>query len=111
MSDDSEKEKMESYFNKIKSKRPEITALAWMTDPQYNNIIIKYEGNGVKIILDSVESSIWKLIFEGFSTAEQLINFADENGFDVKQTVGILYSMETEGVISLRSNSIWDEEV
>ena len=41
MSSNSEKEKMESYFYKIKSKRPEITALAWMADSHYNNIIIK----------------------------------------------------------------------
>ncbi|MEL7665444.1 hypothetical protein [Methanosarcina mazei] len=111
MSSNSEKEKMESYFYKIKSKRPEITALAWMADSHYNNIIIKIEGTGVKIVLDSIESSIWKLIFEGFITAEQLINFADENGFDMEKTVRILYNMEKEKIISLRSNSIWNEEV
>lgn len=82
-----------------------------MADSHYNNIIIKIEGTGVKIVLDSIESSIWKLIFEGFITAEQLINFADENGFDMEKTVRILYNMEKEKIISLRSNSIWNEEV
>lgn len=111
MSVDSEKEKMDSYFNKIKSKRPEITALAWMADSQYNNVIIKIEEVGVKIVLDSTESSIWRLISEGFSTAEQLINFADENGVDTEKASRILYKLEKEGIISLRSNNIWNEEV
>jgi hypothetical protein len=111
MSDDSEKEKMDSYFNKIKSKRPEITALAWMADSQYNNVIIKIEEVGVKIVLDSTESSIWRLISEGFSTAKQLIDFAHESGVGVEKTSRILYNMEKEGIISLRSNSIWNEEV
>lgn len=102
---------MECYFNKIKTKRPEITVLTWMADSQYNNIIINSGENGFKIVLDSIESSIWKLISEGFSTAEQLINFADKNGLDKEKTVSVLYNMEKEEIISLRSNSIWDEEV
>lgn len=102
---------MESYFHKIQTKKPEITALAWMADSQYNNIIIKIEGTGVKIVLDSVESYIWKLTSEGFSTVEQLLNFTEERGISVEKVVCVLYYMEKEGIISLRSNSIWNEEV
>lgn len=111
MSDVSEKENIECYFNKIKTKRPEITVLTWMADSQYNNIVITIGENGSKIVLDSIESSIWKLISEGFGTAEQLINFADKNGLNKEKTVNILYNMEKEKIISLLSNSIWDEEV
>ncbi|MDW7728270.1 MAG: hypothetical protein SCH70_14420 [Candidatus Methanoperedens sp.] len=83
---------MGSYYNQIKTKKPEITTLSWMPDSKYNNIIIKYMETGVKIVLDDLESLIWRYIFEDFGTVEQLVDFASEKGVEPKKTVQIIYS-------------------
>lgn len=102
---------MGSYYNKIKTKKPEITALSWMPDSKHNNIIIKIEGNGVKIVLDDIESLIWKCIFDDFDTVEQLVDFARDKGIEPEKTIQTISNLAKEGIVTVRSNNIWEEEV
>lgn len=101
---------MISYYDQIKTKKPEITTLSWMSDPKYNNIIIRYLETGVKIVLDDLESLIWRYIFEDFDTVEQLVDFASEKGIEPEKTVQTISNMAKEGIVTMRSTSIWEDE-
>lgn len=97
-------------MTKNKTKKPEISILSWMIEPEHNNVIINIEGTGTKIVLDSLESSIWSMINDNYDTLEILICAANENGISKEKTVQVIYNLEKERIVILRSNSIWEEE-